>query len=869
MKKLSKITGLLMVLVMALAVLSPVGARAATATKLTPVGVRSDYPINAGEAVHMTIPVKVRGSYDVHVASLEALCEMLDNSGNSIGNNPLIQVKNLKLLDKASGKEIDLSFWNGFNGYTIPSYTTNPTVCLDFDVVADESAKISNNMITIKGFGYDDEAYASGNTPETGIMDLIRIAVNVIVEKTAPYLSVTAVSYDQSRMVPGSTLDMSLTVKNEGEIGILNSFMNIDFGTSGIAPDYSLGRIKIGDLAAGASKQVNVSVRVLDTAKEGVTQITASFSGKNKSGEELGPFTQELNVSVKAATKDTTASIPLLVLDTDANYSELTPGTKMDIPVKITNEGRTTAREITLSVISGVGPATGVTKDFTSDSMDISDIAPGKTVTVKVPVTVSDELASGLHEFTFEVNYKNGDYSSMPAVKMSMYLDAKAGSSGTVNYIDIHNVSQSPSNPYAGGKISVSFEITNNGNSPVKNLRVFGQGLGSTGFEPVSNEPYQIVGDLAAGATKKVSMTFKAGENIPGGANALTIGYDYQDENGTKKTDSMSIYILNVTPKKTEDSTKDVGRPKLIINDYATDNDILRAGETFNFTFSVKNTHQTKSAKNIKVTVSQSDGIFSPASGTNIFYIDEIEPGQASVQEMTLKTRPDATTGDYEVKILLEYEYDNMSDTDREKGGVSEDNIIKLRATENYRPVIENIYIDAYDGLQVGVPVDMNFEFYNMGKSTLGNVYVTVEGDFALANNSNMSYVGAVQGYGQEFVSPQVVALVEGEATGILTVHFEDSNGDEVTLSQEFTQYVQPMGGFDDGGWDMPIDDGEWIMPSDDGSDGENSGFLSKIKPWMWIAGGSVIVLAVAVPLVVRGVKKSKSKVKVEEDEDY
>ena len=439
------------------------------------------------------------------------------------------------------------------------------------------------------------------------------------------------------------------------------------------------------------------------------------------------------------------------------------------------------------------------------------------------------------------------------------------------NYLDIHNVSQSPSNPEAGSKISVSFEITNNGNGKVKNLRIYGENLSSNGFEPLTNEPYQTVGDLGAGASKKTSMTFKVGENIVSGTNTLTIGYEFIDENGEKKRDSASIYILNVEGKKDE-GTKDVGRPKLIISDYSTDNTVLKAGEMFNFSFSVKNTHQTKAAKNIKVTISQAEGIFSPAAGTNIFYIDAIPAGQVSVQNMDLKTRADATTGDYDLMIKLEYEYDDMSDADREKGGVSEENAIKLRATENYRPVIENISLDAWEGCYVGVPVDMNFEFYNMGKSTLGNVYITVEGDFALANNSQMSYVGAIQGYGQEFINPQVVALVEGEATGILTVHFEDSNGDEVTLSQEFTQYVQSMGGgdYDDPGYDPGyIDPGEWDNPDLDPDGGEKEGgFFSKIKPWMWIVGGVVVAAAIAVPIIVHVVKKSK-KAKVDEDEDY
>ena len=863
MRRISKVLSLLMALVLIMTASGTIGTKA-DSTLLIPS--KNEDPliiVTPGQITHVSLPVRSSGA-TIQLYSIKAECLTRDGMPNS-----LMQVSNLKLVYTETGQEVELS--SGYNFYS------SANVSLDFNIVADESLKIGYNTIRIFGQGINFETTEDFSREQ---LDLMNLETYTNVERIPAYISVTSISYDQDSLVPGNSVDIQLTVKNEGEMNVLNAYMTLDFGNSGIVPDYSVAKIKIGDLPARESKTITVKVKVLSTATPGLTEINASFTGKNKAGEEVGPFMQSLYVTIKEATKDNNVKTPLLTVSTKDNYGELKRGEKMTIPVIIKNDGKAPAKSITLAISQGVGAGEGITKDYTSDVLEVGDLGAGKSTTVKVPITVSEDVAAGLHEFAFEINYKDADGNAMTAAKMSMYLEAKPKPEedkkpDLYNYLDIHNVSQSPSNPTAGSKISVSFEITNNGNGAVKNLRVYGTGLSSSGFEPVSNEPYQTVGDLAAGASKKVSMVFNVGENIASGMNTLTIGYEFIDENGDKKSDSASVYILNITGKDPE-GTKDVGRPKLIISDYATDEDILKAGETFNFTFSIKNTHQTKDAKNIKVTVSQVEGIFSPAAGTNIFYIDSIEPGQVEVQTMNLKTRADATTGDYEVTILLEYEYDDMSDADREKGGVSESNIIKLRATENYRPVIENISLDAYEGLYVGVPVDMNFEFYNMGKSTLGNVYVTVEGDFALANNSKMSYVGAIQGYGQEFINPQVVALVEGEATGILTVHFEDSNGDEVTLSQEFTQFVMSQGGgYDEGDWNYPIDEGgyeDWVDPNlnpDGEGEGEGEGFFSKIKPWMWIVGASVIVIAVAVPFIIKGVKKSKSKVKVDEDEDY
>ena len=879
MKRVSKVLSLLLALVLIVSATGTIPAKADN-TLLTAVDSQPYYLIVPGQKTHVTIPVKVADycpSYEIQISSIMAICE-----------NQSISVENLKIKQISTDTEIDLSERNNIvysDTYGINSGLAlskgAPKYCLDFDIVADDELKIGYYTINIVAAGFE---VAYGSEPyHNSTINLLDVSTYNGKEKSPAYLSITSIDYVKDNMMPGKNGNIVFTIKNEGEVRILNSYMILDFGDSGIIPDYSVEKIKIGDLAAGASKNISVNIKLLDSAKTGLQGISATLYGKNKEGLDLGPFSQTVYVTIKGNVSENKDKSPSLSLTTEDNYGELKRGEKMTIPVKIKNDGSAAAKSVTISITEGVGPTMGITKDYTSNEMSVGDIAAGKTATVKIPITVSEDVAAGLHEFAFEVKYKDSDGIEKTPVTMSMYLEAKPKPEedkkpDLYNYIDIHNVSQSPSAPESGGKVSVSFEITNNGNGAVKNLRVYGMSLSSSGFEPITNEPYQKVGDIAAGSSKKTSMVFKVGENIVSGTNTLTIGYEYIDENGDKKTDSASLYILNIVGKKDEQS-KDVGRPKLIISDYTTDNTILKAGETFDFSFSIKNTHQTKAAKNIKITISQAEGIFSPAAGTNIFYVDSIAAGQISVQTINLKTRADAVTGDYDLMIMLEYEYDDMSDTDREKGGVSEENTIKLRATENYRPVIENISLDAWQGCYVGVPVDMNFEFYNMGKSTLGNVYITVEGDFALANNSQMSYVGAIQGYGQEFINPQVVALVEGDATGILTVHFEDSNGDEVTLSQEFTQFVQSMGGgeggeygeFDPGMIDDPnFDPGQWEDPGFDpnGEMGEEGGFFSKIKLWMWIAGGCVVAAAVAVPLIIHGVKKSK-KAKVDEDEDY
>ncbi|MBO4506677.1 MAG: hypothetical protein J5728_09665 [Lachnospiraceae bacterium] len=671
--------------------------------------------------------------------------------------------------------------------------------------------------------------------------------------------------------VPGEKTTITVTLKNIGDITSINNFVTVSLDDSAMIPKYVTSRIKVSDLSAGATTRFELPVEILSTATPGLKTIRLSFAGKTKAGDEIDCPEQLLYITVKAGSKDDKEGAPVLAVTTDDNYTEITPETEDSLKLNLKNSGESTATNIKVEVTGGFDAASGITKNFTTDSIAVENIKAGKSKSVAVPFVVSKNVTSGLHEISLKVSYSDADKKEYSEnITLYLYVSPEKGKNtdDVKNNIYIKNVTQTPASPKAGEKVTVSFDIVNDGKTAVSNFKIAGSGLSSSGFEPLTNDPYVAVGTIAANSTKHVNVSFKCGKRISEGMNTLGLTFTYTDANDEQQTVNESVYVLNVIA---DAEAVDVGRPKLIVSDYGTDQEMLKAGEPFMFNFTLKNTHAVKSAKNIKITLSQAEGIFEPAQGTNIFYIDEIKASSTSSLEIELKTRMDAVTGDYPITLLVEYEYDDMSDVDKEKGGVSEENTVKLRAIENYRPVIENVHIDSWAGINVGEPVDLSFEFYNMGKSTLGNVYVTIEGDFMLANNSNMSYVGAVNGYSSEYVTPSVVPLVGGEAHGTVTVHFEDSNGEEVTLSQDFTEYVNDNGG----GMDFPIDDGGMEWPVDDGGEfpvdngGEQTGKKILGMPiWLFIVVCAVVVAGVVTTVIVI-IKKRKNKVKDIDDEDY
>lgn len=808
--------------------------------------------VEPGKTTHFSIPVSVSTTFDITRFLVES-------------SSDLISVKNIKALN-SDGAEYEMVS-------TGTTFRTGAKYTLDFDVVADENLKIGTNSFTIQGFGfYYDDTFDFNRVT----LDLITFTTYTSTELMGPDVVVSKVDYSDDPY-PGKNINLTITLKNVGDIQTINNFTTVTLD-SGMIPNYSVSRIKFADLAVNGTARIDVPVKILDDAEPGLRTITLNISGKTRSGEEKS-YTQTIYLTIlKVKKEEEKVKTPAIAVTTKDNYTEIARETEDTIKLTLKNEGKGTASDVKVKVVAGFDAASGITKNYTTDSIAVENIKSDKSKSVGVPFVVGKDVASGLHEIVLEVSYTDSDNKAYTEnITVYLYVAPKPDDPDDKDKVDvkekisIKNVTQTPASPKAGEKVIISFDIVNDDKYPVESFKISGSGLSSSGFEPLTNDPYVNVGTIAANSTKHVNVSFKCGKNIPEGMNTLGLSFTYTDANNEQRTVSESVYVLNVIA---EAGAVDVGRPKLIVSDYGTDQEMLKAGEPFMFDFTLKNTHAVKAAKNIKITLTQADGVFEPAKGTNIFYIDEIKASSTASLEIELKTRVDAITGDYPISLLVEYEYDDMSDVDKEKGGVSEENTIKLRAIENYRPAIENIYIDSWAGVNVNEAVDLNFEFYNMGKSVLGNVFVTVEGDFMLANNSSMSYVGAVQGYSSEYVTLSVVPLVGGDAFGTLIVHFEDSNGDEVTISQDFNQFVNDMGGgFDPGfdpGADWPSDDPNFDpnFDPDVDPDGEKSGKILGLPIWLFITICAVVV-AGAVTATVIIVKRKKNKAKDFDDEDY
>lgn len=648
---------------------------------------------------------------------------------------------------------------------------------LEFDVTVAETATIGRYSIKLL---IDGSANSSNEPVSTELV----VKTQILDEKAPPQLSVNNIAISNS--IVGKDMGLSFKLRNEGEITARSIYLSIDFGAgeadSGIMADYTAKNLKLEDIGKGQDIIVNLPLKARPTATPGVKTLTVNVDYKTEDGKE---YTDSQEIYVNLSRNE---DAPDLYFEGFTYNKDAKPGEKMDLVLNIQNEGKVTAINPRLYVDESSVGSSKFIKDYYTDYITLKDIKADKSIEAKVPLLISKEIVGGIKELKLNLVYNDAEGVEY-ATSITIYPEIQAeGITEDGNpIVIISNVKQSPEKPTAGEKLEVSFDMENKSAMDLNDLKIGLTDLAGSNFIPVKSDPYQYFGILKAGSTKRITMNFTVSENASEGLNTLSLKYSYTGG----LPDTIDIPILGI-----QNDLGSASKPRLIVSNYKTDIDDLRAGSVFNFEFEISNTHSSVTAKNIIITVSgkvpggQSE-IFSVTKGSNSFFIGKIGPGETITNSLEMKVKNDAATSAYTMYVTIEYEYDGIEPNPTTgEIGETENHELSLQVMENARPVVDYVSVYSWDGnVTVGNPATMYFEFYNMGKSMLNNVVATVEGDLSSSGGS-MYFMGNVLAGDRSYAEFEVIPNVEGTAYGVVSITYEDSNGDEQVYTKEFETMV-------------------------------------------------------------------------------
>ena len=353
------------------------------------------------------------------------------------------------------------------------------------------------------------------------------------------------------------------------------------------------------------------------------------------------------------------------------------------------------------------------------------------------------------------------------------------------------------------------------------------------------------------GSYASVTFQITTKEKLYTGIYPFPVTMSGYEPNGSRWTSTETLYlqVLGADPDEKEDEKpKDEREPEftpiLMVSNFYQSGTAL-AGQTFTLTLTLQNTSAVE-LRNIKVTVGDGGGVFVPSGNSNSYYVQSIPAGGKDSHTMRLSVNKDALQTTTPVSVTMTYEDEKGNDH-------AASDTIAIPVVQETRLVIENLspinYAFAGETVQAELPI------YNMGKNTISNVKVTVAGDFNVTKNASV-FVGNMNAGTSYTYKFNMVPYAGGEATGTITVTYDDAAGNQKAEEVPFKYDVQEYEPYNPGIDEPIIGPDEPVQPA--------NRFAN--LPWKWIAiGGAVLLLALI--LIIRGAKKKKAAKALELDD--
>lgn len=601
----------------------------------------------------------------------------------------------------------------------------------------------------------------------------------------------------------GESIEVSLPITANYKLNVSKVIVNVTdtpFVVKGAPAIYQKGSV-VKTLSTG-----NYTLKFSLTAKKGTEDKTYSIPISflaGTSNTDLDTYDLMDTVSVTYQNISTVASgkgalyltnLQCIYDDDDEDgANELNVGENTDITYDLTNIGSGTAYDITITY-EGFSDD-GILPKSKNPTEIVSSLKVNGKKSFNLPITPAQNATNGTKVITINVSYKETETSTeyiTESLDFYVYVMGKKIDDTTYTpKLRISNYVQTPEKPQAGAQMTISFDVTNVGTRVAKKITIIPDYFKNTTFTPLDKDPNAYIETIEIGEKKTVTFKFRLSELIEGGLSQIEFNMYYKDHKGLEYGETFRLFIRDIVAQEVEEE-EGTTVPKIMIQQYATGADEVAAGEEFTLSLDIMNAHDTLSADNIKVTLVTGDtSVFTTASGSNNFYITQIPPQGTVHKDIQMRVKADVTTEVYPLKIEFEYEYDGLElPKEAMASGITIVETLSIQVVEDTRPEISGILVGAYGDLVCGELNSMTLDLTNLGKSPLYNVELSITGDYQASRESYfLGKIEAGTGASHEF---EITPLVEGVGDGVITVTYEDSNGVEGVIAEEFSAEILP-----------------------------------------------------------------------------
>ena len=341
-------------------------------------------------------------------------------------------------------------------------------------------------------------------------------------------------------------------------------------------------------------------------------------------------------------------------------------------------------------------------------------------------------------------------------------------------------------------------------------------------------------GSIGRGQVVEFLYHLRLSKKATVGVKQVDFNVTYRNDEGDLKSGTVSLFVnvrKGLSPTSDKDTTASV--PKLIIESYKLSSDKIYAGETFELEFNVKNTSDNTNLQNVQIHIKDAGetATIVPASGgSNTLYISKIGKGQSSSQKVSLQTAPDAAAKAYTLNVDFSYESASTNAAHTANETIAVPILQKIRLKCDEPTVYDDVsYLDS--------STSMSIKMYNMGRSSVYNCIVDVEGNGLKLEES---YFGGTLSAGSTLAADiSVIPSEAGDIQGTVVISYEDVYGEPGEERLPFTLHVEdPNAGMENmEGMEGMGDEGMEGGMTDPGMEGGSKGF-----PWWgWVIGAGAL----------------------------
>ncbi len=278
------------------------------------------------------------------------------------------------------------------------------------------------------------------------------------------------------------------------------------------------------------------------------------------------------------------------------------------------------------------------------------------------------------------------------------------------------------------------------------------------------------------------------------GSYPVTLKASYIDATGAKAEQSFTVYVTISDGKTPPDpnAKQAVEKPELFISACTIDPETVGGEAEFTVTVTIENIGAIR-ARSVRLSYSSEAAGIIPADTNSAMHLDNIASEDSATVSFKLKTTKDVLAGNQPFYVTLDY-------VDLYGGTYTNTRTFLVRVTQPAAMRYDAVSMPK--AITAGETVTLPANVFNIGKSTLRNVTVTVTGAglFPVSSVFLGDILPGEAGYGELKVFIGMLSMTEGytesygKTTGTYAITYEDDFGEVHTAEAQLsTEIKQPV----------------------------------------------------------------------------